>query len=311
MLSVLESILPIFLIALLGSIIKRKWLTAEEFWRGIEKLLYFFLFPVALINYIANANLNITALIKLIASVVISTLIITVGLVAYQYYNNFNKATFTSIFQGSTRYNSYMFLSLTGALYGEQGLAIGAAISAYIIIFTNILSVVIFNVYLSEAYSAESYRKYNILLPIKNLCSNPLIIASLCGMLLNYGEVQMTLGIKQTLQTLSGAALPIGCLNIGANLKLNTNNIDCINIAVPITLKLVILPIITIVILNLMHINNMAKAIGILCSGLPCSSTAYVLSRQLGGDSESMAAIITFSTICSIASLPLLIYIFA
>jgi malonate transporter and related proteins len=58
-----------------------------------------------------------------------------------------------------------------------------------------------------------------------------------------------------------------------------------------------------------MAITGVAKSVGILFSCLPCASSAYILSRQLGGDPETMSSIITFTTIFSVLSLSILVYI--
>ena len=68
-------------------------------------------------------------------------------------------------------------------------------------------------------------------------------------------------------------------------------------------------PIITFIILWIMAITGVAKSVGILFSCLPCASSAYILSRQLGGDPETMSSIITFTTIFSVLSLSILVYI--
>ncbi len=45
----------------------------------------------------------------------------------------------------------------------------------------------------------------------------------------------------------------------------------------------------------------------VLWAGLPCSASAYVLARQMGGDAPMMAAIITWQTLAAMLTLPLLI----
>ena len=142
--NIFSNTLPIFLITLLGSLIKRNWLSSDEFWRGLEKLSYFLLFPAVLFNYTSTADLSSKALIKLVIGLVISTSIIAIGLVIYRKKTNGDIIQFTSIFQGSIRYNSYIFFGLASALFGSDGLAIVSVVSFYMIIFTNFLSVVIF-----------------------------------------------------------------------------------------------------------------------------------------------------------------------
>lgn len=305
---IFSSTLPIFLITLLGSIIKRKWLTSEEFWRGLEKLSYFFLFPIMLFNYISVADLSATSITRLVVALIISTGIISLGLIIYQQKTNFDKIQFTSIFQGAVRYNSYIFFAMSSPLLGASGLAIVSVISSYMIIFTNIISVMIFARYIPGSSLAQS-PKASFLLMLKLIGQNPLIIASIIGFLFNYSNLELHPGIKKTLSSLSDSALAIGMLNVGAGLKFAMRGALFHTVLVTSFVKLVVFPIVTVGVLSLMSITGTAKSIGVLYSCLPCASTAYVLSRQLGGDPESMASIITFTTLFSVISLSVLMYL--
>jgi hypothetical protein len=209
------------------------------------------------------------------------------------------------------RYNSYIFFGLTDAFFGAEGLAIVAVISSYMIIFTNAISVMVFAVFIPDHQNSSQDRFSSISLMLKLMVTNPLIVASLLGFIFNYLGLELSLGIKKTLVSLSEAALAIGMLNVGAGLKfiLSTSNLK--QILLTSAVKLLIFPIVTVVVLSIMSITGMAKSVGILYSCLPCASTAYVLSRQLGGDPDSMASIITFTTVLSLISLSLLMYILA
>lgn len=305
---IFSSTLPIFLLTLLGSIIKRKWLTSEEFWRSLEKLSYFLLFPVLLFSYVSTADLSGGAIIKLVIALMLSTAIIALGLIIYQQRTNFDKVQFTSTFQGAVRYNSYIFFAISGPLLGPEGLAIVSVISSYMIIFTNILSVMIFAHYIPNSNLVRS-RRASFILMVKLVGQNPLIIASIIGFLFNYFNLELHLGVKKTLSSLSNAALAVGMLNVGAGLKFIIHKELFRNIMLTSVVKLVAFPIVTVIVLSMMSITGTAKSVGVLYSCLPCASTAFVLSRQLGGDPESMASIITFTTLFSIVSLSILMYI--
>ncbi|WP_253308514.1 MULTISPECIES: AEC family transporter [unclassified Rickettsia] len=304
---IFSSTLPIFLITILGSIIKTKWLTSEEFWRGIEKLSYFVLFPAMLFNYVSTADLSVSSIIKLVFALIISTCIISIILAIYQKKYNINKVQFTSIFQGSIRYNSYIFFGVSAPLLGQEGLAIVAVISSYMIIFTNILSVIIFAYYIPDK-SVATTLKTSILLMVKLIIRNPLIIATIFGFMFNYSNLELHLGLKKTLDSLSNAALAIGMLNVGAGLNFTIHKELLFNVILTGFVKLIAFPIVTVIVLWLMSIEGVTKSVGVLYSCLPCASTAYVLSRQLGGDPESMASIITFTTFFSVITLSLIMY---
>jgi malonate transporter len=309
---IIASVLPIFIITLLGKVIRSYWLKSDEFWRGLETLSYFLLFPVVLFNYIAEADLSSIHLIRLVFALMIATTAVSGGLVVLQKRFNIDGKVFTSIFQGSIRYNSYIFFALGDALYGKEGMVIVAVIAAYMIIFTNFLSVLAFSVY--SPMNEEEKLKNNVSqwsIFVKNLTINPLIIASIVGFFFNYLDIDITLSFQRTLQTLSNAALAMGILCVGSGLKFYLSGLNNLAITVSCLAKLIVLPTITFIIFKLMGISGLPHSVGLLYSSLPTATNSYLLSKQLGGDSESMSAIITFSILLSVLSLAVLTYILA
>ncbi len=244
--NIFASILPIFIITMLGSIIRRKWLTSEEFWRGLEKLSYFLLFPLVLFNYTSSIETSSKDLIKLTLALMLSITIVCIILIVYQKRAKDCKVLFTSLFQGSVRFNSYIFLGLGNGMFGSKGMEIIAVVSSYMIIFSNAISVLIFSIYVTDISDAKI--KSNFLNLTKNFISNPLIIASFTGFIFNYFDIVLNVGIKKTIDTLSNAALAIGVMNVGARLQFNLNAKHIKQVLLASFTKLIILPIVTIIV---------------------------------------------------------------
>lgn len=305
--SVFYSVLPIFLIAFFGSIIRRKWLKSDEFWRGLEKLSFYVLFPAVLFEHVYEVDLGSSELYRLTAGLVVSTLIVSAALVVYQRRNDYDKIQFTSVFQGSTRYNNYIFFALGAALFGEEGLAIVAAISPYMIILTNSTAVMAFAHYIPIETGIS--RRKSLYLMTRSIATNPLIISSFTGILFNLYDVQLNVGVLKTVKSIADSALAIGILIVGASLQFRINPAYLRQLLFTGGVKLIAMPVVTFIVLWLMSISGTAKSVGILFSCLPCASTSYILSRQLGGDPETMSSIITFTTLFSILSLSILMYI--
>ncbi len=193
-------------------------------------------------------------------------------------------------------------------MLGSSGLSIVAIISSYMIIFTNILSVMIFAYYIPNK-SVTNTISTSFVLMMKLIVRNPLIIASLLGFVFNYSNLELHLGLKKTLDSLSNAALAIGMLNVGAGLNFTIRQELLHNVMFTSFVKLVAFPLVSVVVLWLMSIDGLDRSVGILYSCLPCASTAYVLSRQLDGDPDSMASIITFTTFFSVVTISIIMYI--
>lgn len=305
--NVFYSVLPIFLIAFLGSVIRRKWLTSDEFWRGLEKLSFYVLFPTVLFEHSSKVDFTSSEFLRLTIALVAGNLIVASALIAYQARKNYDKIQFTSVFQGATRYNNYIFFSVGAALFGSSGLTIIATISPYLLILTNITAIMSFYYYLPK--EGNLTKRKSLAIMTKSIMANPFILASLAGFMFNYLGLTLNVGIHNTLKTMADSAFAIGMLIVGAGIKFKIEPEHFKQVALTSAAKLVITPIITFIILWLMSVSGTAKSVGILFSCLPCATSSYILSRQLGGDPETMSSIITFTTIFSILSLSTLVYI--
>jgi predicted permease len=51
-------------------------------------------------------------------------------------------------------------------------------------------------------------------------------------------------------------------------------------------------------------LSSMVFQVAVVCASAPVATSAYILSRQLGGDSKLMANIITLSTLLSLFTIP-------
>jgi predicted permease len=120
MYSVFCNVLPIVLIAIIGSFIRKKWLISDEFWRGLEKLSFYLLFPAVLFGSVYRLELASSEFFRLVSALIISNLIVSALVVYYQTKENYDKAQFTSLFQGTTRYNNYIFFALMCHRHEDQ-----------------------------------------------------------------------------------------------------------------------------------------------------------------------------------------------
>lgn len=311
MYSIFQSILPIFALILLGSISKATWLPSLEFWRNLEKLAYYLLFPVTLFNYIYQADFNSYTVTSLIESLIFSTFMTSLLTIYLKEVCKINNSLFTSCFQGAIRHNSYIFLAVATSLYDLPILSIVAVTLGYMMIFTNILSIIAFNYYINSNEGSEEISFAESLLNIFiQLLTNPLVVSCILGFFANHLRLTFNPWIEKFLSNIADSATAIGvmCIGAGMRFRISTPNIK---LAVYSSfIKLIVLPIITLFSFKLFNVTGILRSVGLLYSSLPCGVTCYILSKQLGGDTELMAFIITFSIIVSSASIACIMYLF-
>lgn len=297
MLGSITAVLPIFLLIISGFFAKKYFLPSADFWRSAEALTYYLLFPCLLVLKISSIDFDASSSLSLIATTIVATII--VGLVSFLMKRIFKipNPLFTSIFQGSTRYNSYVFLGMAASLLGPDAVGLTGIFIAYMIVVTNFFSVLVMNRY-------GSGEKKSTLSVVKKVVTNPLILGALIGGLFNFSNLKISGFIHSYMDILGGAASPLSLLAVGAGLQLTMKAQQKYAISLAICLKLLLMPAITLAFIAMFGLKGPAVAVAVLYSALPCAGNSYILARQMGGDTDSMASIITFSTLASMLTCP-------
>ena len=124
MFTILEAILPIFLLVLLGVIFKRRQFPAKNFWVKADRITYFVFLPVLLVEKLATTAFTLNDFYSLTVVLIGVVLAMSVFIVLIQKFLNISLASFTSVFQGSISPNTYVALVTAVALYEPRGLAL-------------------------------------------------------------------------------------------------------------------------------------------------------------------------------------------
>lgn len=297
MFAILMTLWPLFALILLGCVLKRRPVFDAGFWNGAEKLNYYILFPALLISSLATAPLDNPQLPKLALSLVIMLGLATIGFVIAKRFRSIPVAEFGVLIQGAIRFNTYLGLSIVNDFYGPPGVAVAAVILAVLVPLCNIISVIS----LSE-FQQLSLRR--LLVPV---LTNPLIISCIIGMLLNISGIGLPYNTHQFAKLLAGASLPLGLLCVGAALQVATIRYSALKIGFNSALRLCLMPLLAIAVAAVTGLNDLEYHLFVIFFAIPTAPTAYILSRQLGGDSQLMAGIITFQTMVAVLTLPVII----
>lgn len=293
--TLLQALWPLFALIIAGYALRRWNFPGEAFWPEAERLNYFILFPALLFSSLATAPLDNPALPRLALAVMLGLGIGWIALLVVRRLRGWPAGRFGAFSQGILRFNTYLGLAAIGSLYGQPGLVLSALLLALMVPTVNVLSV--WSLSADRGVSPRS-----LLLPI---LKNPLILACLGGALINLLGIGLPGGSDRLLSLLAAASLPLGLLCVGAALKPQELRGEKAALAWNCGLRLLAMPALAFAIARLLHLPLLESSVLILFFALPTAPTAYVLTRQLGGDSHLMAGIITLQTLLAAASLPL------
>jgi len=291
-LELLLALWPLFALIVGGYLLRRLAFPNEAFWPGAERLNYFVLFPALLLNSLASAPLDNPALPRLALAVLLG-----LALVLLRRLRGWPAGRFGAFTQGMLRFNTYLGLAAVSSLFGQPGLTLAALMLALLVPTVNVLSV--WSLTAERGVSARS-----LLLPI---LKNPLILACLAGALLNLSGLGLPGGSERLLGLLAAASLPLGLLCVGAALKPEQLRGEVAALGWNSLLRLLGMPLLAWAVAYGLQLPALESTLLVLFFALPTAPTAYVLTRQLGGDSQLMAGLITLQTLLAAASLPLLL----
>ncbi|WP_082566123.1 AEC family transporter [Arthrobacter sp. Soil782] len=296
----------------LGSIFRHSFIPSPEFWSGLEKLVYFVLLPALLVTGLAGADFASIEpgpmVLVLTASATFSALL---AYAARRPATGRDGPAFTSVFQGTVRFNTYIGVTTAAALFGSSGIAIAALANAVLIPFGNLASTVAL-----AHYGHHRLRGSALILAV---FGNPLILACVVGLAANLIGSAPGMGdflsapapavgvqlIAAVLGLLGGAALPIGLFCVGAGLRGRVFPRESLRpVTAALLLRFVPVPAATLGLCLLLGFTGPAAVVCVVFQSLPTATSSYVFARRLGGDASLMAQITAAQTVLSGVVLP-------
>jgi len=300
---VFGALAPVFLVIVLGCALKQWLMKLETQWHGLERLTYYVLFPALLIETLGQADLVSVPIAGVGGALLLSALAVSVLCLAMRPLlaaRGIDGPAFTSIFQGATRWQTYVALAVSGNLYGNRGLALASVAMVAIIPLVNVLSVAVLAHYASP--ERQSFRVIAM-----TLVRNPLIWACAIGVAINLSQLPLPHVWHEVAGALGRSSLAIGLLVTGAGLRLDSLYRPNLAAALGVFLKLILMPAIAIALALALGLSGPNLAIVACCAAVPTSPSSYVLARQMGGDAPLLAQIIALQTILAALTMPVAI----
>lgn len=294
---------PLFLLILLGAGLGWARFPGGDFWPRLERFIYYLLFPAMLVATLATADVSQVPVIRLGVTLLGTMTLMGAGLWLMRHRLQLAPAAFTSAFQGVVRFNTYVGVAGATALHGAAGTTVAAVAVALMVPAANILCVLAF-IASGTLGSASLGRSAMALL------RNPLILACLLGIALNLGGIGLPGWSSEAISLLGNAALPLGLVAVGVALRPQALWRSGKAFWLSSGLKLIVTPLVVAALAWAVGLHGADRDVALLFAALPTATSAYILARQLGGDAELMAAVITGQTLLAMATLPLLLHTF-
>tara|TARA_R110002096_G_scaffold110165_2_gene240880 strand:+ start:140 stop:1075 length:936 start_codon:yes stop_codon:yes gene_type:complete len=289
----LDVTLPISLIIGLGIVLKRIGWISDEFAKTGSELVFNLTLPCLLFVNIATTNLteHFPTLLIVFAVIVMTCIFLIFHLLAYRITSKLARGAFV---QGACRGNMAIIgLALSVNAFGDSALAIASMYLAVLVVPLNIFSILTLYYHQEQTPSAKEVAR--------SVFTNPLAIAISLAIVVALLPVQVPKLILDTGNYLAKMTLPLALLCVGASIRwqeFRSSNI----LYWAISSKIVFIPLVATVLGFYVGLRGEQLGVLFMMTAAPTAAAAYPMVRSIGGDYHLTAAIIAGSTLMSIIS---------
>ena len=296
---------PVFILIILGNLLRRIGVPDLSFWHVSDKLIYWVLIPALLFHHVSQITLSSTMLANY-AVVILSGLFVvtTLSFIAGKLFG-YTPQIWTSVMQGAARHNAFIALAIAGSLFGNKGLALGAIFMVILIPVINIVIVSTMTSTLNQEVGNNS--RPSIFDVLFELIKNPFILAIATGLVISFVGAERIIIIHETTGLLGSAALPIMLISIGANIKIREISLTITPVIIANVLKLLIFPIVVFFVAKSMNLSLFETTIAVIFAAVPTAASSYSLAKQFGAETQLMTSIITIQVALSFITIPIIL----
>lgn len=299
-----DAIAPIFLLMLLGYVLKQLKVVDKKGFDLINKLVFKAFLPVLLFyNIYKTETASGVFDPKLIAFTFIGILFVfIVGYFSVFALSKENKKRGVML-QGFFRTNfAILGIPLVSYICGEQARGLASLMVAIIVPMFNILAVIALERFRNESGNPD------ILKLLKGIAKNPLIIGCFIGIIFFVTGIKLPGVIEKAVRDTGSIATPLAIIALGAGFEFSGIRGYAKDIAVVILARLVVIPLIILSAAVLCGFSGEALACLLITFGGPIAVSSFSMSQQMGGDEKLSAQIIVISSALCLFTLFLWIF---
>lgn len=283
-------LLPDFALILLGAWLHRRAGMPEGFWPGLERLVYFVLFPALLFNALARVDINLEATLPFFLAGLGSMLAGFLLGLAGRPLMGLSPIGFASRLQCAYRFNTYIGIAIAGKMYGAEGIAAMGALCGVMVPFANIAAVGM----LARHGQGRLWQE---------LVRNPLVLATLAGLAFNLAGGSLAEPARHFLERLADASVALGLLAVGAALRWGNTGGRVRGSVWIVVVKLLLMPLVAWYLAHALGLEGINRNVVVLFAALPSASSAYILAMRMGGDGQGVAWLISATTLAAVLTL--------
>lgn len=294
-------VLPLCLCIALGYFLYRINMIEEATQKSMNKLVFRVFLPIYVFNSIYTTDVAKVFDLRLVLLTVLGIVGIFAVLMVLIPRIEKDNAKRGVMVQAIFRSNYVLFgVPIAASLCGEANIGPTSLLVGFVVPIFNVLAVVCLETFRG---GKPDYKKM-----LRGIATNPLIIGSVLGIALNLFNVPLPTGVHKSVTDLGKIATPLSLVVLGAGFRFNAIRGYMRQIAICLTGKLIISPMITVAIGVLLGLRNEMLVPVLAVFGSPIAVSSYTMAEQMEGDGRLAASLVVLTSVCSIVTMFLFIF---
>ena len=296
-------VFPIFLLMALGFFIKRIRLVNETTVKQMNAVVFRVLLPTMLFKNVYESSVSEVfdgRLILFALGCALGAVLVLCAVVPLFVKDNAKRG---ALIQGTFRSNFVIFgLPIAEALCGSAATGTAAVLIAFVIPLFNVAAVVVL-----EAFGGKRVGAGKIL---KGIVKNPLIIASVLGLLVNVSGIRFPSVVETAVKNVSGITTPLALVLLGASIRFSTVRGNLRQLIAGLSVKLLVIPAVCLSLAAFAFgFRGADFAILIALFASPAAVSSFTMAVEMGGDEDLAGQLVMFGTAFSVLTMFLWIFL--
>lgn len=297
--------IPIFLVILLGWVLKKINIITDEFAETANKYVFKAALPVLLFKDIASTSILDDMNWKFVLFCFLATFVMFTGVWIFaHFYCRNNRESEGAFAQAAARGSAAVLgIAFVENICGDAGMAPLMIVAA----------VPLFNVYSVIILTFCGRDKTKGLQGIKkafiNILKNPIIIGILLGIPFSVFDISIPVIFSRTIDYVAQTATPIALIAVGAGFSGDAAIKKLKPALIASFIKLVVLPLIFVSLAICFGFNSSEIVAVLIMSGAPTTVTCYIMAKNMNNDETLSSNVIVLTTVLSSITLTLWIFV--
>ena len=295
MLNVVYTIIPIFVVILLGWLLRWQGILPSHLISPLNRIVYYLAIPALIFKAVAGSSFEVDFCLLLLTGTLIPIVVVVIIAAGVGRLYSVPRHDFGTFMQTCFHGNlGYIGLAVAFYFLGKDGLTRASILAGFLMLLQNLLAVLCL-----QMYSRQPETGYRFFFICKNVFVNPVILSALAGILFSISGINIPQTIDRSLGIISGMAVPLALLVIGASLsfRLITSHLKLALSAG--FLKLLVLPALGILMYFMLGLSVSEFLPGMILLAAPTPSITYVMAGEMNGSPQLASAAISISTLLS------------